>query len=58
MKRVYKIAIKRVSSPKHFLEVTTGIERLQQNALDRLRFSDLDSEQAQIPTQSNPSESF
>ena len=44
-KRVYKIAIKRDSSPKHFLEVTKEIERLQQNALDKLRFLDPDSEQ-------------
>ena len=46
-KRVQKIAIKRGSSPKHFLEATKGIERLQQNASDKLRFSDPDSEQAQ-----------
>ena len=46
-KRVWKISIKRDSTPKHFLEVTKGIERLQQNASDKLRFSDPDSEQAQ-----------
>ena len=39
-KRCYKIFIKRNSSAKKFLEVTKGIERLQQNALDKLRFSD------------------
>ena len=33
------------SSTKHFLRVTKGIEHLQQNAVDRLRFSDFDSEQ-------------
>ena len=37
-KRVYKIAMKNASIPKHFLEVTKGIERLLQNALDKLRF--------------------
>ena len=42
-KRVYEIAIKRDSSPKRFLEVTKGIERLQQNDLDKLRFLDPDS---------------
>ena len=36
---------KRDSGPKHFLEVTEGIELLQQNALDKLRFSDPVSEQ-------------
>ena len=45
IKRVYKIAIKNASIPKHFLEVTKGIKRLQQNALDKLRFLDPDSEQ-------------
>ena len=44
-KRVYKIAIKRDSNPKLFVKVTKGIEHLQQNALDKLRFSDSDSEQ-------------
>ena len=43
-KRGYKIVITRNSSAKKFLEVTKGIERLQQNALDKLRFSDPDSE--------------
>ena len=43
-----KIAIKRDCSPKHFLEVTKGIERLQQNAIDKLRFLD--------PTQSKSSD--
>ena len=32
--------LQRGSSTKHFLRVTKGIERLQQNAADRLRFSD------------------
>ena len=44
-KRVYKIATKRDSSPKHFLKVIKGIERLQQKALDKHRFLDPDSEQ-------------
>ena len=34
------------SSTKHFLEITKNIERLQQDAIDRLRFSDVGSEQA------------
>ena len=34
------------SDPKNFLEVAKGIERLQQNALFKLRFSDSDSGQA------------
>ena len=33
-KRCYKIVIKRNSSAKKFLEVTKGIERFQQNAID------------------------
>ena len=41
-KKVYKIAMKRDSSPEHFLEVIKGIEHLQQNALNKLRFSDPD----------------
>ena len=45
-KRVQKIAIKRDSSPKHVLEVIKGIEHLQQNASDKLHFSDPESEQA------------
>ena len=44
-KRCSKIVIKRNSSAKFFLKVTKGIECLQQNALDKLRFSDPDSEQ-------------
>ena len=34
------------SSPKHFVEATKGIERFQQNASDKLRFSDPETEQA------------
>ena len=34
------------SSPKHFLEVTKGIERLQQNALDKLGISDPNSDKS------------
>ena len=41
-KRCYKIVIKINSSAKKFVEVTKGIERLQQNAL---RFSNPNSEQ-------------
>ena len=41
LQNCYKKKLKR----KIFLEVTKGIERLQQNALDKLRFSDPDSEQ-------------
>ena len=37
-KRCYKIVIKKNSSAKKFLEVAKGIERVQQNALDKLRF--------------------
>ena len=34
------------SSTKHFLEITKDKERLQQDAIDPLRFSGFDSEQA------------
>ena len=44
-KRCYKIVIKRNSSANRLLEVTKGIARLQQNALDKLHFSDPNSEQ-------------
>ena len=44
-KRGYKIDIKRDSTAKKFLEVTKGIEHLQQNVLDKLRFSDPNSKQ-------------
>ena len=44
-KKACKFAVKKDS--KIFLEVTKGIERLQQNALVKLRFSDSDSEQVQ-----------
>ena len=44
-KKACKFAIKRGSSPKIFLEVTKGIDLLQQNALDKLCFSDSDSKQ-------------
>ena len=44
-KRVHKIAIKRDSSPKHLLEVTKGIEDLQQNVLAKLRYLDPDSDE-------------
>ena len=37
--------IKEDSKPKYFLEVTKGMERLQQNALDKLRFSDFELQQ-------------
>ena len=40
-----KNLLQRYSSTKNFLGVTKGIKRLQQNAIDRLRFSDLNSEQ-------------
>ena len=48
--RVYKIAIKRDSSPKYFPEVTKEIEHLQQNTLDKTVF--------QILTQSKSSDSL
>ena len=38
--------LQRDSSTKHFLGVTKSIKRLQQNAVNRLRFSGLNSEQA------------
>ena len=44
-KKACIFAIKKDSSPKTFLEVTKGIDHLQQNALEKLRFSDSDSEQ-------------
>ena len=42
-KKACKFAIKRGS--KFFHEITKGLERLQQNALVKLHFSDSDSEQ-------------
>ena len=45
MQLCYKVTIKRHSSPKHFPEVTERKECFQQNALDKLRFSDTDSKQ-------------
>ena len=42
-----KFAVKRDSIPKFFLEVTKGIERLQ-NAFDEIHFSDSSSEQVTI----------
>ena len=44
-KKACKFAINRDSSPKIFLEVTKRIDLLQQDTLDKLRFSDSDSEQ-------------
>ena len=47
-KATFEFTIKGDSSQKNFLEVTKGIERLQQNALNKLCFSDSNSEQVQF----------
>ena len=46
-KKACKFAVKRDSIPKFFLEVSKGIERLQ-NAFDEIHFSDSNSEQVTV----------